>query len=93
MPLPHPPGYRPRRQERVDRRRIVFSAGLAAATAAVLLLLLHRAAGAPGQPVRPLRLLGMVVVVAGATACGAWGETMRQLALTQLGEPDGPERL
>jgi hypothetical protein len=36
--------------------------------------------------------LGIVLVVAGAAGCGAWGETMRQLALTQLGEPDGPER-
>ena len=39
MPLPHPPGYTPRRQCRVDRRRIVFSAGLAAVTATVLLVL------------------------------------------------------
>jgi hypothetical protein len=92
MPLPHPPGYKPRRQVRVDRRRIVFSASLAAAAAAVLMVLVHRAARAPGQPVTALPLLGIVLVVAGAAGCGAWGETMRQLALTQLGEPDGPER-
>jgi hypothetical protein len=34
-----------------------------------------------------------VLLVAGAASCGAWGETMRQLALTQLGEPDGPEEI
>ena len=33
------------------------------------------------------------LLMAGAAGCGAWGETMRQLALTQLGEPDGPEEL
>ena len=33
------------------------------------------------------------LVVAGAASCGAWGETMRQLALTQLGEPGGPEEI
>ncbi|MEB3360918.1 MAG: hypothetical protein VKI42_02205 [Synechococcaceae cyanobacterium] len=92
MPLPHPPGYQPRRQVRIDRRRIVFSAGLAAAAAAVLMVLVHRAARAPGQPVTPMPLLGIVLVVAGAASCGAWGESMRQLALTHLGEPDGPER-
>jgi hypothetical protein len=93
MPLPHPAGYRPRRQLRVDRRRIVVSSGLAALVAGVLLLLVHRAARAPGEPIRPWRPLGIVVVVTGAALCGAWGETMRQLALTQLGEPDGPKEL
>ena len=90
MPLPHPPGYTPSRQRRVDRRRIVFSSALAAFLAAVLLVLVHRAARTPGAPIQPLPLLGVVLVVAGAAGCGAWGETMRQLALTQLGEPDGP---
>jgi hypothetical protein len=32
-------------------------------------------------------------VGAGAASCGAWGETRRQLAHTQLGEPDGPEEV
>ena len=93
MPLPHPPGYQPRRQVRVDRRRIVASSALAALAAAVLMVLGHRAARAPGQPLKPIRTAGIVLVVAGAAVCGAWGETMRQLALTELGEPDGPERL
>lgn len=91
MPLPPPPDYSPRRQLRVDRRRIVFSSALAAAAATVLMVLVHRAAHTPGQPIKPIPLLGAVLMVAGAASCGAWGETMRQLTLTQLGEPDGPE--
>jgi hypothetical protein len=93
MPLPPPPGYKPRRQQRVDRRRILFSSALAAMAATVLLLLVHRAAHTPGQPIKPIPLLGAVLLVAGAASCGAWGESMRQLALTQLGEPDGPEKV
>jgi hypothetical protein len=91
MPLPSPPGSTPRRQLRVDRRRILFAASLAAVAGTVLMLLVHRAAHTPGQPIKPIPLLWAVLVVAGAASCGAWGETMRQLALTQLGEPDGPE--
>lgn len=93
MPLPHPPGYVPRRQRRVDRRRIVFSAVLAAVAATVLMVLLHRAARTPGEPIQRIPPLWVALVVAGAAGCGAGGETMRQLALTQLGEPDGPEEL
>jgi len=93
MPLPPPPGYKPRRQQRVDRRRILFSSALAAMAATVLLLLVHRAAHTPGQPIKPIPLLGAVLLVVGAASCGAWGESMRQLALTQLGEPDGPEKV
>gem|GEM_PF-565922 len=93
MPLPPPPGYSPRRQLRVDRRRILLSSSLAALAGTVLMLLVHRAAHTPGQPIKPIPVLGAVLLVAGAASCGAWGETMRQLALTQLGEPDGPEKL
>jgi hypothetical protein len=93
MPLPPPPGYRRGRQLRVDRRHILLSSSLAALAAAVLLVLVHRAARSPGEPVRPIHLLGVVVVVSGAAGCAAWGETMRQLALTRLGEPDGPEEI
>lgn len=93
MPLPPPPGYLPRRQLRVDRRRILLSSCLAALAASVLMLLVHRAAQTPGQPIRPIPLLGALLVVAGAASCGAWGETMRQLALIHLGEPDGPEHV
>jgi hypothetical protein len=93
MPLPPPPGFTPRRQLRVDRRRILFAASLAAMAGTVLMLLVHRAAHSPGQPIKPIPLLAAVLMVAGAASCGAWGETMRQLALTQLGEPDGPEEI
>jgi drug/metabolite transporter (DMT)-like permease len=93
MPLPPTPGFTPRRQQRVDRRRILFSSVLAAVAGTVLMVLVHRAAHTPGQPIKPIPLLGAVLVVAGAASCGAWGETMRQLALTQLGEPDGPEEI
>ncbi len=93
MPLPPPPGYRRGRQLRIDRRRILLSSSLAALAASVLLGLVHRAAHTPGEPVRPLPLLGAVLVVSGAASCAAWGETMRQLALIHLGEPDGPEEI
>ena len=91
MPLPSPPGYQPRRQLRIDRRRILLSSLLATLAATVLLVLVHRAAHTPGQPIRPIPLAGALLVVAGAASCGAWGETMRQLALIHLGDPDGPE--
>jgi hypothetical protein len=91
MPLPHPAGYRPRRQQRIDRRRIVFSSLQAAALAAVLLVLLHRAAHSPGQPLQPIAPLAAVLLASGVGVLGAWGETMRQLALTQRGERGGPE--
>ena len=93
MPLPPPPGYTPRRQLRVDRRRILFSSALASLVATVLLVLVHRAAHIPGQPIKPIPMLGAVLVVLGAAGCGAWGETMRQLALTRLGEPGAPDKL
>jgi|688.fasta_scaffold11465_5 hypothetical protein len=91
MPLPHPPGYRRGRQRRVDRRRILLSAVLAASAASLLLVLVHRAARTPGEPLLPVPLLRALLLVGGAAGCAAWGETMRQLALTQLGESQGPE--
>ena len=93
MPLPPPPGYRRPRQRRIDRRRILLSALLATLAATVLLVLVHQAARTPGKPLRPISLLVAVLVAAGAAGCAAWGETMRQLALTHLGEPDGPEEI
>jgi hypothetical protein len=77
----------------VDRRRILFAASLATVAGTMLMLLVHRAAHTPGQPIKPIPLLGDVLLVDGAASCGAWGEIMRQLALTQLGEPDGPEEI
>jgi hypothetical protein len=81
------------RRQRFDRRRVVLSACLAALAAAILLLLLHRAARTPGEPLPRLRPLAMVLLVAGASGCAAWGETMRQLALVvraESGEGEGP---
>ncbi len=93
MPLPTPPGYRRGRQRRIDRRRILLGALLAAVAATVLLVLVHRASRTPVDPVRPLPLMSALLLVGGAAGCAAWGETMRQLALTQLGEPEGPEEV
>ena len=93
MPLPTPPGYRRGRQRRVDRRSILLAAVLAGVAAGVLLALAHRVARTPGELLQPLPVPAVVLVVAGAAACAAWAETMRQLALTRLGEPGGPEDL
>ena len=80
MPLPHPPGYHPSLQRRMDRRRVMLSAVLMSFLAAVLLLLGRRAAAhAANQLFQPSLQKALVVVLA-AGACGAWGETMRQLS-------------
>jgi len=92
MPLPKPAGYRPRRQRRTDHRRIVFSALLCMLMAFVVLILLNRAAQVPGQLFRVYPFHGMALVVLGAGFCGAWGETMRQISLTHLGDQDEGRR-
>ena len=92
MPLPKPPGYRPRRQLHRDNRRIVFSAVLCTLMALVVLLLLNRAAQVPGQPFTPFPPHGVLLVLFGAGFCGAWGETMRQIRLIRLGDQDGPHQ-
>jgi hypothetical protein len=71
----------------------VLSAALATVAASVLLVLVHRVTRIPGEPLRPIPLLKALILVSGAAGCAAWGETMRQLALTQLGEPEGPEEI
>ncbi|NBW63087.1 MAG: hypothetical protein EBR33_07965 [Synechococcaceae bacterium WB4_1_0192] len=92
MPLPHPPGYQPRLQSRFDRRRVLLAGALFSLFAAVLLVLGRRAAAHAGNalPHASLERALLVVVVAGG--CGAWGETMRQLAaLARSREPgDAP---
>ena len=93
MPLPPPPGYQKPRQRRVDHRRILLSTLLATLAAGVLLVLAHRVTRTPGEPLRPIPVLFALLIVGGAAGCAAWGETMRQLALTQLGEPEGPEEI
>ena len=81
MPLPHPPGYRPRQQSRVDRRRVVLAGVLFGFFAALLMVLGHRAARAPGSSLKTMSLDHVLVVMFGVGFCGSWGETMRQLAL------------
>lgn len=80
MPLPHPPGYQPPRQTRLDRRRVVLAGFVFALLAALLLVLGRRAAAAPGSPLPKAALERVVVAVLVAGGCGVWGETMRQLA-------------
>ena len=81
MPLPHPPGYRPRKQSRVDRRRVVLAGVLFGFFAALLMVLGHRAARAPGSSLKTMSLDHVLVVMFGVGFCGSWGETMRQLSL------------
>ena len=81
MPLPHPPGYRPRQQSRVDRRRVVLAGVLFGFFAALLMVLGHRAARAPGSSLKTMSLDHVLVVMLGVGFCGSWGETMRHLSL------------
>ena len=81
MPLPHSPGYRPRQQNRVDRRRIVLAGVLFGFFAVLLMVLGHRAAKTPGSSLKTMSLDHVLVVMFGVGFCGSWGETMRQLSL------------
>ena len=81
MPLPHPPGYRPRQQSRVDRRRIVLAGMLFGFFAVLLMVLGHQAAKTPGSSLKTMSLDHVLVVMFGVGFCGSWGETMRQLSL------------
>ncbi len=85
MPLPHPPGYRPRQQSRVDRRRIMLAGRLFGFFAVLLMVLGHRAAKAPGSSLKTMSLDHVLVVMLGVGFCGSWGETMRQLSLVSRG--------
>ena len=81
MPLPHPPGYRPPQQSRVDRRRVVLAGVLFGFFAVLLTVLGHRAARAPGSSLKTMSLDRVLLVMVGVGFCGSWGETMRQLSL------------
>ena len=85
MPLPHPPGYQPPRQTRVDRRRVLLAGVLFSLLAAVLLVLGRRAAAHAGNALPHASLERALVVVLVAGGCGAWGESMRQLAAIARG--------
>ena len=80
MPLPHPPGYQPPRQSQVDRRLVLLAAVVLAVLAVLLLVLGRRAAAHAGNALAQPSLERSLAVVLVAAGCGAWGETMRQLA-------------
>ncbi|MEB3306880.1 MAG: hypothetical protein VKK98_01890 [Cyanobacteriota bacterium] len=89
MPLPHPPGYVPRRQTRMDRRRVLLAGLVFALIAVVLLVLGRRAAAHAGNALPHASLERVLLVVLVAGGCGAWGETMRQLAaIARVGNQD-----
>lgn len=90
MPLPPPPGYVPKRQVRIDWRRVVLAGALFILMSTVLLVLAHNLARTPGEllPDWPLRYRLLVIGVAGF--CGAWNEAMAQIAYTRRGSPGAP---
>ncbi|MFM2158556.1 MAG: hypothetical protein RLZZ124_1030 [Cyanobacteriota bacterium] len=89
MPLTHPPGYEPPRQSRLDRRRVLLAGVVLALLAGVLLVLGRRAAVHAGNALPQASLERALVVVLVAGGCGAWGETMRQLAaVARSRDPD-----
>jgi hypothetical protein len=44
----------------------------------------------PGELLPPIHPRFWVVVAGMAAFCGAWGESLRQISLTRLGEPGAP---
>jgi hypothetical protein len=90
MPLPRPAGYCPRRQLRVDRRRILLAGAINLLAALVLLTLAHRVSRTPGELLPPLHPRFWVVVAGMAAFCGVWGESLRQISLTRRGQPGAP---
>ncbi len=90
MPLPPPPGYTPRRQRSIDKRRIALAGLLFAGMSALLVGLAQQAARTPGQPLPPWPLPYMLLVIAVAGLCGAWNEAMAQIAFTRRGTPGAP---
>ena len=93
MPLPHPSGYRPRQQSKVDYRRVVLAGVLFGFFAVLLMVLGHRAARSPGSSLKTMSADHVLVVMFGVGFCGSWGETMRQLALVARNrqEQDSPD--
>lgn len=90
MPLPPPPGYNPKRQQRIDRRRIALAGLLFSLMSGVLLALAQRVARTPGEPLPVWPLPYGLVVIAGAGFCGAWNEAMAQIACVRRGSPGAP---
>ena len=91
MPLPPPPGFTPKPQRRIDRRRIALAGLLFSGMGAVVILLAQRVARTPGEPlpIWPPRYVIAGIAVAGL--CGAWNEAMAQkIAFTRRGTPGAP---
>jgi hypothetical protein len=90
MPLPVPPNYTPKRQLRVDKRRVALAGVLLSGMSALLLGLAQRVARTPGEPL-PAWPLPYILAVIGMTGfCGAWNEAMAQIAFTRSGTPGAP---
>jgi H+/gluconate symporter-like permease len=64
----------------MDRRRVLLGGLVFALIAVVLLVLGRRAAAHAGNALPHASLERALLVVLVAGGCGAWGETMRQLA-------------
>jgi hypothetical protein len=64
----------------MDRRRVLLAGVVFSLSAVVLLVLGRRAAAHAGNDLPQASLERILVVVLVAGGCGAWGETMRQLA-------------
>jgi hypothetical protein len=90
MPLPTPPGYKPKRQLRIDRRRIALAGALLAGMSALLIGLAQRVARTPGEPLPPWPRPYILLVVAVAGFCGAWNEAMCQISFIRRGSPGAP---
>ena len=90
MPLPVPPNYTPKRQVRVDKRRIAVAGVLFSGMAALLLVLAQRVARTPGEPLPAWPLPYILAVIGVAGFCGAWNEAMCQIAFIRRGSPGAP---
>ena len=65
MPLPHPSGYRPRPQSKVDHRRVALAGLLFGFFAVLLMVLGHRAARSPGSSLKMIPADHVLVVMFG----------------------------
>jgi hypothetical protein len=90
MPLPVPPNYTPKRQLRVDKRRVALAGVLLSGMSALLLGLAQRVARTPGEPLPAWPLPYILAVIGMAGFCGAWNEAMAQIAFTRRGTPGAP---
>jgi hypothetical protein len=90
MPLPVPPNFTPKRQLRVDKRRVALAGVLFSGMTALLLGLAQRVARTPGEPLPAWPLPYILAVIGVAGFCGAWNEAMAQISFTRRGTPGAP---